>query len=192
MIFRETRLAGAFLIELDRHVDERGFFARTWCRDEFAAHGLTTEFVQGNLSVNTEAGTLRGIHFQRPPHWEAKLVSCVRGAIYDVIVDLRPESETYRQCLAVELAAEARRMLYVPERFAHGFQTLRPETEISYLMSDAYVPGAAAGIRYDDPELAIAWPLPVSRISDQDRAWPSLREQEDLFVSRPRIVATSR
>jgi dTDP-4-dehydrorhamnose 3,5-epimerase len=192
MIFRETGLAGAYLIDLERHVDDRGFFARAWCRDEFAAHGLAMDIVQSNVSFSPVAGTLRGLHYQRPPHWEAKLVQCVRGAIYDVIVDLRPESRTYRRWFAVELTADARQMLYVPERFAHGFQTLKPDTEVSYMMSAAYVPEAGCGIRYDDPELGIEWPLPVSRIGARDRSWPTLHDQEDLFATRPKIVSTSR
>lgn len=192
MIFRETRLAGAYLIDLEKRVDERGFFARTWCRDEFAAHGLATELVQGSVSFSPVVGTLRGLHFQRPPHGEAKLVQCSRGAIYDVIVDLRPESPTYREWLGIELSAEARRMLYIPERFAHGFQTLAPDSEVNYMMSAAYVPDAACGIPHDDAELGIAWPLAVSRISARDRSWPSLREQETFFANRPTIVSTSR
>lgn len=192
MIFRETRLAGAFLIDLEKQVDDRGFFARSWCREEFRAHGLAEAFVQANASFSTTAGTLRGLHFQRPPHWEAKLVTCTRGAIYDVIVDLRQESRTYRQWLAVELTADSYRSLYVPERFAHGFQTMRPDTEVTYQMSTPYVAGSGGGIRHDDPDLGIAWPLPVSRISPADRAWPSLLEQEGLFANRSRIVSLSR
>lgn len=192
MIFRETRLAGACLIDLEKRVDDRGFFARTWCRDEFAARGLATTFVQGNVSFSPIVGTLRGLHFQRPPHAEAKLVHCSRGAVYDVIVDLRPESATYQQWLGLELTAETHQMLYVPERFAHGFQTLGPDTEVSYMMSAPYVADAASGLRYDDPDLAVEWPLPVSRVSARDRSWPRLFELEDLVESRPRIVSTSR
>ena len=192
MIFRETRLAGAYLIDLEKRVDDRGFFARTWCRDEFAAHGLSAEFAQCNVSFSPIIGTLRGLHYQRPPNWEAKVVQCTRGAIYDVIVDLRPESRTYREWLGVELTAESRQMIYVPERFAHGFQTLGPDSEVNYMMSVAYVPGAACGIRYDDPDLAIEWPLSVSRVAPKDRSWPTLREQEQVFANRPRIVSTSR
>jgi dTDP-4-dehydrorhamnose 3,5-epimerase len=185
MRFRETDLRGAYFIDLDKRVDERGFFARTWCRKEFAALGLATEFVQSNLSVNPQAGTLRGLHYQRAPHQEAKLIQCVRGAIYDVIVDLRPGSETFRQWLAVELEAESRRMLYVPEEFAHGFQTLRADSEVSYMNSSFYEPDAGAGIRYDDPALGIAWPLPVTRISERDKSWPDLASPSDSVVSEP-------
>jgi dTDP-4-dehydrorhamnose 3,5-epimerase len=192
MIFRESRLSGAFLIDLEKRVDDRGFFARTWCRDEFVAHGLTSMFVQGNVSFSPIAGTLRGLHFQRPPHAEAKLIHCARGAVYDIIVDLRPESPTYRQWLGLELTAESHQMLYVPERFAHGFQTLGPDAEVSYMMSAPYVADAAAGVRYDDFDLAIDWPLPVSRVSVRDRSWPGLYEIEELVESRPRIVSTSR
>jgi len=190
MIFHETRLGGAWLIDLEKRVDERGFFARTWCREEFAAHGLATEFVQANVSFNEAAGTLRGLHYQRPPHWEAKLIQCVRGAIYDVIVDLRPDSPTYASWLGIELSATTRQMLYVPQGFAHGFQTLQPDTEVTYLMSTPYVPGSSCGIRFDDPALAIAWPLPITRISEGDRAWPTLQEQEGNFLARPRIVSS--
>jgi dTDP-4-dehydrorhamnose 3,5-epimerase len=176
MIFRETALAGAYVIELEKVVDERGSFARTWCREEFAAHGLVTEFVQGSASVSPCRGTLRGLHFQRPPHSEAKLVRCVRGALYDVIVDLRPESSSYGEWLGVELDGASGLMLYVPERFAHGFQTLKDDTEITYLISAFFAPGAAAGLRYDDPGLAIDWPLTVTRISDKDLSWPRLEQ----------------
>lgn len=174
MIFRELPLAGAYLIELEPHRDERGLFARAWCREEFGRLGLATDFVQGNVSVNPEPGTLRGLHYQRAPHGEAKLVRCVRGAIYDVIVDLRRDSPTYLQWIGTELSPAALRMLYVPEDFAHGFQTLEPDSEINYLVSAAYAPEAGAGLRYDDPALAVDWPRPVTRISDQDRSWPLL------------------
>jgi dTDP-4-dehydrorhamnose 3,5-epimerase len=174
VIFNETILRGAYVIELEKRIDERGFFARTWCRDEFAARGLATDLVQGHVAVNSERGTLRGLHYQRPPHGEAKLIRCVRGAIYDVIVDLRRESPTWARWIAVELDAASYRMLYVPDGFAHGFQSLADDTEITYLVSAFYAPGAEAGIRYDDPALAVAWPLPVSRISRKDLSWPYL------------------
>lgn len=174
MIFTETTLPGAYVIELEKRVDDRGFFARTWCRNEFAARGLATDLVQGHLSVNAKRGTLRGLHYQRAPHGEAKLIRCVRGAIYDVIVDLRRESPAYGRWLAVELDAASYRMLYVPEGFAHGFQVLEDDTEITYLVSAFYAPGAEAGIRYDDSTLAVPWPLPVTRISEKDLSWPYL------------------
>ena len=172
MKFTETPLQGAFVVELEPHQDERGFFARTFCAAEFAKHGLDARVVQCNLSSNRKAGTLRGLHFQSPPVSEAKLVRCVRGAIHDVVVDLRPQSATYRQHFVVELSAENRRALFVPDLFAHGFQTLTDHAEIEYQMSEFHTPGAARGIRYDDAAFAIRWPLPISLISSQDLAWP--------------------
>ncbi|MBA3961935.1 MAG: dTDP-4-dehydrorhamnose 3,5-epimerase [Chthoniobacterales bacterium] len=173
MTFTETPLAGAFLIELELHKDERGFFARTFCRREFEAHGLNPDVVQCNTSYNHKAGTIRGMHRQKPPAREAKLVRCVRGAIYDVIVDVRPKSPTYGKHFAAELTADNRRALYVPESFAHGFQTLEDNCEIEYQMSEYHSPGSATGYRYDDAALAITWPLPVTLISALDLAWPS-------------------
>lgn len=175
MIFTETPLQGAFILDLEPHQDERGFFARTFCRREFEAHGLNPEVVQCNTSFNLTAGTLRGMHFQRPPASEAKLVRCVRGAIHDVIVDLRPASATYRQHFSVELTAVNRRALFVPESFAHGFQTSMTETEVEYQMSQYYVPATSSGFRYDDSAFAIKWPLEVSVISPQDLGWPLFR-----------------
>lgn len=172
MIFQATELSGAYIVELERREDERGFFARTWCQAEFAAQGLASKLVQANLSFNHTAGTLRGMHYQRAPHAETKLVRCLRGAIYDVIIDLRPESPTYRQWFGVELTADNDRMLYVPEGFAHGFQTLEDRTEVAYQVSAFYTPGAEGGVRYDDPAFEIHWPRPVVVISDKDRAWP--------------------
>jgi dTDP-4-dehydrorhamnose 3,5-epimerase len=170
--FTETPLQGAFIIDLEPNRDERGFFARTFCAREFAQHGLESAVVQCNLSANLKAGTLRGMHFQQPPVSEAKLVRCVRGAIHDVVVDLRPQSDTYRRHLAVELSAENRRALFVPSLFAHGFQTLTDDAEIEYQMSEFHAPDGAGGFRYDDPAFAICWPLPISVISPQDLAWP--------------------
>ena len=162
-------------LDVEPHGDDRGqFFARTLCRDEFAERGLVIEFVQGSVSVNPTAGTLRGMHWQAAPHGEAKLIRCVRGAIWDVIVDLRPGSSSFRRWLGVELTAENQRALYVPEEFAHGFQTLRDDFEVEYLISTPYAPSAARGLRYDDPALSIEWRLPVTRISAADRAWPLL------------------
>ena len=172
MKFTETPLQGAFVIDLEPHPDERGFFARTFCAAEFAKHGLDARVVQCNLSSNAKAGTLRGMHFQHPPVSEAKLIRCVRGALHDVVVDLRPDSATYLQHFALELSMENRRALFVPERFAHGFQTLMDLTEVEYQMSEFHTPSAAGGFRYDDPAFAIRWPLPVSVISPKDLAWP--------------------
>lgn len=174
MIFRELPLRGAYLVELEPHSDQRGQFARAWCREEFGRQGLATDFVQGNVSVNPEPGTLRGMHYQLAPHREVKLVRCVRGAIYDVIVDLRPNSPTYLRWTGVQLSQGTLCMLYVPEDFAHGFQTLQADCEVNYLVSAFFAPDAGAGVRYDDPALAIDWPLPVTRISEKDRAWPLL------------------
>jgi len=170
--FTETLLRGAFIIDLEPHQDERGFFARTFSAREFARHGLNARVVQCSLSANAKAGTLRGMHFQQSPAIEAKLVRCVRGAIHDVVVDLRPQSATYRRQFAVELSMENRRALFVPELFAHGFQTLTDHAEIEYQMSEFHAPDAARGFRYDDPAFAIRWPLPISVISPQDLAWP--------------------
>lgn len=168
----ETALPGAHVVEPQPIEDARGFFARTFCAAEFAARGLATVFVQHNTSGNIRRGTLRGLHFQRPPHQEVKVVSCLKGAVFDVIVDLRPASPTFRRWLGVELSAANRRSLYIPEGFAHGFQTLADDSEVGYLMSAMYEPGAAAGYRWDDPAFAIAWPLPPAVMSEKDRAWP--------------------
>jgi dTDP-4-dehydrorhamnose 3,5-epimerase len=176
MIFRELSLSGAYLIEIERQTDARGFFARTWCQREFGEQNLETEYVQASISVNPASGTLRGLHFQCPPYGEVKIVQCVRGAIYDIIVDLRPRSTTFRKWLGVTLSAESHNMLYVPAGFAHGFQTLENDTEVSYLISTFYVPAAARGIRYDDPALGITWPGDVTRISEKDRALPGIDE----------------
>jgi dTDP-4-dehydrorhamnose 3,5-epimerase len=174
--FVSTKLRDAFVLELERHEDERGFFARAWCRDEFADHGLVPELSQSSISRNSRAGTLRGMHFQTAPHEEAKLVRCTAGAIFDVIVDLRPDSPTYTEWLGVELEAERGNALYVPKGFAHGFQTLVDETDVLYMISDAYVPEAASGVRWDDPAFAIEWPEAETRtISERDRAWPDYR-----------------
>ena len=174
MIFKETELPGAYVIDLERREDERGFFARAWCEDEFAAHGLSTRVAQCNLSWNERQGTLRGMHFQRPPHAEVKLIRCTRGAIYDVIVDLRPESPAHGRWIGVELTAENRRLLYVPEGFAHGYQTLEDDTETYYQVSVPYAPGAEDGLRWDDPAIGIEWPETYERvISAKDRAWPN-------------------
>lgn len=171
MLFRETELQGAFIITPERLEDDRGFFARTYCAEEFAAHGLATVWPQCNLSYNIACDTLRGMHFQAPPHEEDKLVRCTRGAIYDVIIDLRPDSSTYLQHVGVELNEESREMLYVPKGFAHGFITRADHTEVFYQMSTAYVPGAGRGFRYDDPAFGIVWPAVPSVISERDRTY---------------------
>ncbi len=173
MRFVETELPGAYIVELEERVDDRGFFARIWCRDEFAEHGLTAELAQCSLSRTAAAGTLRGMHFQRPPHEEAKLVRCSRGAIFDVIVDLRPGSPSLGHWLGVELEESAGRALYVPEGFGHGFQTLVDDVDVVYMISTPYVPEAASGVRWDDPFFAIEWPPAERRVlSARDRSWP--------------------
>ncbi len=174
MIFTPTKLAGAYIIEPEPRADARGFFARTFCAREFGVKGLVTTFVQCSVSVNRRRGTLRGMHYQEPPACEAKLVRCTSGALYDVMVDLRPESPTYLQHLGVELTAQNRRALYIPEMFAHGLQTLADETEVFYQISQYYAPDKSTGLRFDDPKLGIQWPLPVAEINDKDRFWPLL------------------
>jgi dTDP-4-dehydrorhamnose 3,5-epimerase len=171
VIFTETKLPGAYLIELEKFEDHRGFFARGWCQKEFEAHGLVPRIVQVNISYNKHRGTTRGLHYQVAPYAETKLMRCTRGAIYDVIVDLRPDSLTYMQWLGVELTAENHKMLYVPEGFAHGFQTLADDTEATYQVSQFYTPEAERGARYNDPAFGIKWPLEVQIISDKDKSW---------------------
>jgi dTDP-4-dehydrorhamnose 3,5-epimerase len=173
VIFTPTSLDGAVVIAVERHGDERGFLARTFCEREFGAHGLVTRFVQASTIYSPRRHTLRGLHYQRPPHAEVKLVRCTRGAAHVTIVDLRPVSQTYRQWLAVKLTPQNGRLLYVPEGFAQGYQTLEDDTEVAYQMSHEYVPEAAGGVRWDDPAFDIAWPPAEERIiSDRDRAWP--------------------
>lgn len=174
MIFQETKLKGAFIVEFEKREDPRGFFARAFCADEFKQHGLCPDVMQANIAYNYQKGTLRGMHYQAPPVSEPKFIRCIRGAVWDVIVDLRPDSPTYLEHLGVELSMENRRALYVPDMFAHGNQTLEDDSELLYLMGQLYTPGAARGLRYDDPALGIEWPLPVSVISDQDTQWPLL------------------
>jgi dTDP-4-dehydrorhamnose 3,5-epimerase len=178
MIFTETRLKGAFIIDLDRKTDERGFFARAFCQNEFREHGLKPIIAQANLASNAKKGTVRGMHFQYPPAAESKLVRCTRGAILDIIVDLRPESPTYLEHVAVELNEDNMTALYVPERFAHGYQTLRDNTDTSYQVGEFYTPNAEGGLRYADTRLGLRWPLPVSVISAKDQAFHPLREIE--------------
>jgi dTDP-4-dehydrorhamnose 3,5-epimerase len=174
MRFTPTKLADAYIIEPQPHADSRGLFARTFCANEFRAQGLVDVFVQCNTSWNVSKGTLRGLHFQLSPSSEVKLVRCTAGALWDVIVDLRPQSATYLQYVAVELTAGNRSALYIPEMFAHGFQTLEDGTEVFYQMSQFYAPKLARGIRYDDPKIGIKWPLPVTSISDLDLNWTLL------------------
>jgi dTDP-4-dehydrorhamnose 3,5-epimerase len=184
VIFTETMLAGAFILDVEERRDSRGIFARTYCRDEFETHGLDPELVQGNLSYNNRRGTVRGMHFQFPPAADTKLVRCTRGALVDVIVDLRPESPTYLRHVAVELTAENRRSLYVPRRFAHGYQALEDGTEVTYLTGARYAPALESGLRHDDPALALTWPLPPVELSEKDRAWRLLSESEPFLRSR--------
>lgn len=173
MIFTETTLKGAFIVEPERLEDARGFFARTWCQEEFEAHGLNPQLVQCSISFNKKVGTLRGMHYQAAPHEEAKLVRCTRGAAFDVIIDLRPESPTLKQWIAVTLTAENHKMLYVPEGFAHGFQTLEDNTEVFYQISEFYAPEFARSVRWDDPAFGIQWPPVGARIiSARDRQYP--------------------
>lgn len=172
MVFIDTGLPGAFVVEPERLEDERGFFARTWCAREFEERGLDPRLVQCNMSRNRARWTLRGMHYQVAPHAEAKLVRCTMGAIYDVLVDLRPSSGSYLRWFGAELTAENHRALYVPEGFAHGFLTLTDESEVFYQMSQFYAPQAAQGVRWNDPVLAIEWPGPVHVISERDRGYP--------------------
>lgn len=174
MIFKETRLVGAYVIDLEKIEDERGFFARSWCQREFAAMSLDAKLVQCNISHNHRRGTVRGLHYQLPPAAETKLVRCTRGAMFDVIIDLRPNSPTFLQWLGVELSADKYIILYVPKGFAHGFQTLVDNTEVFYQMSEFYAPELAGGLRWDDPQLGIDWPLPVSVMSQKDQLYSNL------------------
>ena len=176
MIFHKTTLKDAFVIELERRGDDRGFFARTMCREEFMVRGLDTNYVQQNTSFSAHRGTIRGMHYQLAPYTEAKLVRCIEGAIVDIIVDLRGDSPTYMKHEQFDLNAANRRQLYVPRGFAHAFQAVSDNVEVSYLVSAPYVPSAERGVRYSDPRLGIQWPLPVTVISDKDASWPLLAE----------------
>jgi dTDP-4-dehydrorhamnose 3,5-epimerase len=175
MIFTATKLAGAYIIEPEPIADDRGFFARSWCEKEFAAQGLNPQLVQCNISFNHRRGTLRGMHYQASPHGECKLVRCTAGSIYDVIIDLRPDSMTYTQWVAVELTVANRQALYIPEGLAHGFQTLSDEAEVLYQMSEFYHPESARGVRWDDPKFQIPWPIVDITISDCDRQYPDFQ-----------------
>jgi dTDP-4-dehydrorhamnose 3,5-epimerase len=172
MVFTETRLPGAFIVVPQRLEDERGFFALSWAQGEFRARGLNWSIVECNISFNKRKGVLRGMHYQAAPYEQAKLVRCTRGSIYDVILDLRPESSTFKQWVAVELTADNRQMLYIPEGFAHGFQTLEHDTEVFYQMSQIYAPHSAQGVRWDDPAFDIQWPADVRIMNDRDRQYP--------------------
>jgi dTDP-4-dehydrorhamnose 3,5-epimerase len=189
MIFVETELKGAFVIEIERREDNRGFFARAFCQKEFEAHGLKPVIAQANLASNRLKGTIRGMHFQYPPAAETKLVRCTRGAILDIIVDLRPESPTYLRHVAVELSEDNQRALYVPERFAHGYQALRDNTDTSYQVGEFYAPSAEGSLRYDDPRLGLRWPLPLAVISDKDRVAPVVAAIEAELVRRMSLQA---
>jgi dTDP-4-dehydrorhamnose 3,5-epimerase len=173
MVFKETRLKGAFIIELEKIVDDRGFFSRAWCQKEFKAHGLNPNVVQCNLSFNTSKGTLRGMHYQIAPHEEAKIIRCTRGKVYDVIIDLRPQSPTYLRWAGFELSSENRKMLYVPESFAHGYLTLADNTELFYQVSRFYSPESECGIRWNERAVNIKWPRTNGLIiTDKDKNWP--------------------
>ena len=177
MIFRETDLKGAFVIDLEPHQDERGFFARSYCHDEFASRGLNARLAQCSISFNGKRGTLRGMHYQARPHEEAKLVRCTKGSLFDVIIDLRRESPSFKRHFAIELSASNRRQLYVPEGFAHGFQTLEDDTEVFYQISTPYHPDSGRGVRWDDPAFQIGWPDVATRIiSERDRNYASFEE----------------
>jgi dTDP-4-dehydrorhamnose 3,5-epimerase len=172
MIFATTPVPGVVLVTPNRFADERGFFSVTWDQGEFASNGLNPIFVQRNLSGNREPGTLRGMHYQREPHAQAKLVACLTGAVYDVAIDLRPDSPTYRQWFGAELSPETGTMLYIPEGFAHGYETLEPNSTVEYLMSGLYAPASADGVRWDDPAFTIRWPIPPTVMTERDRTWP--------------------
>lgn len=189
MVFTETSLKGAFVVDLEPRRDDRGFFARAFCQREFESHGLESPVAQANVSFNSRKGTVRGLHFQFPPAAETKLVRCTRGAIVDVIVDLRPESPTCLQHVAVELTADNRSALYVPRRFAHGYQVLEDETEITYQVGEFHTASAESGLRHSDPRLAIPWPLPVSDISEKDRAWTLLDAAEPDIRARMSVAS---
>jgi len=174
MIFEETPLRGAYVIEPEKISDHRGFFARVWCKKELQRHGLNSELSQSNIGFSHVKGTLRGLHFQKPPHAESKIVRCTRGSIFDVIVDLRPESPTYKRWFGIELSDENRKMVYVAEGMAQGYMTLQDNTEINYHTTEFFTAEAASGVRFDDPVLGIRWPMRATAVSEQDRSWPFL------------------
>jgi dTDP-4-dehydrorhamnose 3,5-epimerase len=189
MIFTETKLKGAFILDIEKREDSRGFFARAFCQKEFADHGLKPVIAQANVAFNKYRATLRGMHFQYPPAPETKLVRATRGAILDIIVDLRPESPTYLQHISVELNEDNRRALFVPERFAHGYQVLVDGTETSYQVGEFYAPDCEGGLLYNDPRLGLEWPLPVAEISDKDKNWKRLDEIEPELKRRMSLLA---
>jgi len=190
MIFIETKLPGAYIIEIEPIRDERGFFARAWCQREFRGKGLITTMAQSNLSLSGKKGTLRGMHYQVAPYEEVKLLKCIRGGIYDVIIDLRPDSPTFEQWMGVELSAENRKMLYVPQGFAHGFQTLRDDTEVFYQVSEFYHPAAERGIRWNDPAFGIQWAeTEVTVMSEKDQNWPDYARSRESFVPVEQVSA---
>ena len=191
MRFTETKLKGAFLIGIEPRNDNRGFFARILCQKELREHGLNPVIAQANIAFSAKRGTLRGMHFQFPPAAETKIVRATRGAILDIIVDLRPESPTYLQHIAVELTADNHCALYVPERFAHGYQVLQDNTETSYDVGEFYTPASEGGLRYDDARLGLVWPLPVSEISSKDCSWASLDEIEPELRLKMQLLPAS-
>jgi len=174
MLFQTTEIPGLVVVRLQRHEDERGSFARLFCQDEFASHGLATTYVQQSLSVTHKAGTLRGMHFQRPPFQETKYIRCIRGAIYDVVADLRPDSPSFRRWQAFELTGQGDLSLHIPAGYAHGFQTLSDDCEVLYQMDVRYRPEAASGFRFDDPAVGISWPRRITVIGEKDLTWPPL------------------
>ena len=176
MIFTETELQGVYLVDAERREDRRGFFSRLWCQRELVEHGLDARVAQVNAGFTLRKGGLRGLHFQLPPRQEVRIVRCTMGALFDVILDLRPMSPTHKQWVGVELTAENRRMMYAPEGCAHGYQTLTDNTELCYQTSNLYAPELARGVRYDDPAFGITWPLPVTSVSEADKSWPDYRD----------------
>jgi dTDP-4-dehydrorhamnose 3,5-epimerase len=189
VIFTETKLKGAFILDLERREDTRGFFARAFCQNEFKANGLKPIIAQANIAFNFKKGTVRGMHFQFPPAAETKLVRCTRGAILDIIVDLRPESPTFLQCVAVELTAENQRALYVPERFAHGYQTLCDNTDTSYQVGEFYTPETEGGLMHNDPRLGLDWPMPATVVSEKDQKFPLFDRVESELKRKMTLVA---
>jgi dTDP-4-dehydrorhamnose 3,5-epimerase len=175
MMFRESKLRGVFEIEIERHVDERGFFARTWCKKEFEEHGLDSRVAQSSISFNARRGTLRGVHYQAAPNAETKIVRCTQGSVYDVVLDLRADSPTFKEWISVILSAEQRNMIYIPEGCAHGFLTLADNTEVLYQMTEFFAPESARGVRWNDPAFGIVWPEKVEVISERDRMYPDFK-----------------
>jgi dTDP-4-dehydrorhamnose 3,5-epimerase len=184
LLFRPTAIDGAWIIDLDRKTDERGFFARAICQREYADHGIAVDIRQANISVGFRAGTFRGLHAQCPPSVETKIIRCISGALLDVLVDLRPESATFEQCLAVELTAESGRSLVVPDRCAHGFLTLVDDTRALYTVSEFHVPGEEVGLNWDDPMVTVDWPLTPTVVSEKDRSWPTFASQRASLLRR--------